>query len=89
MSALFTAFFLSLYLLKGLTYCVFRLPYRASKILISNLPAMKEMMSELMDVVFVPKVIVKQLTLAVALQCGMVSLINLMHQMTKNYYLIC
>jgi hypothetical protein len=46
--------------------------YRAIQLLIDNVPAMKEMALELLDVIFVPKMIGKQLVLAVALQTGMV-----------------
>jgi len=42
-------------------------------LLLSNLPIMKKILAEVMDIVFVPKVIGKQLVLAVALQCGMVT----------------
>lgn len=45
---------------------------RAAKLLVANFPAMKEIAMEFVDTVFVPKVIAKQLALAVALQTGMV-----------------
>jgi hypothetical protein len=60
----------------------FNLLHRAVQLLMSNLPAIKELameladvVLELVDVVFVPKMIAKQLTLAVALQTGMVRVI--------------
>lgn len=46
--------------------------YRATQLIAANLPAMKELTMELVEVVFVPKMIAKQLALAVALQTGMV-----------------
>jgi len=58
----------------------------ASKLFIANLPALKEFMSELVDIVFVPKVIVKQLTFAVALQCGMVTVEQLWNLMRGMAY---
>jgi len=45
-----------------------------AKLLVSNLPTMKKILSEIIDIVFVPKVIGKQLALAVALQCSMVTI---------------
>jgi len=44
------------------------------KLLVANLPVMRGLLSEVIDIVFVPKVIGKQLALAVALQCGMVTI---------------
>ena len=51
------------------------------KILIANFPAFKEITAEILDVIFVPKVIAKQLALAVALQTGVVRACVLVHVM--------
>jgi hypothetical protein len=45
---------------------------RAVSLIAANFPAMKEIAMEFVDVIFVPKVIGRQLALAVALQTGLV-----------------
>jgi hypothetical protein len=46
----------------------------AAKLLIRNFPAIRELASQIVEVVFVPRAIGRQLVLAVALETGMVSL---------------
>jgi len=50
----------------------------AAQLLITNVPALQEMAMELLNVIFVPKMIAKQLILAVALQTGMVTITQIM-----------
>jgi TAG lipase / steryl ester hydrolase / phospholipase A2 / LPA acyltransferase len=54
------------------------LHHRAVRILIASLPAVKQISMEVLEVVFVPKAIAKQLVLAVALQTGAVTIKQIM-----------
>lgn len=58
---------------------VFSISYRVSQILVDHLPKLRELCQEMIEVVFVPKAIFKQLVLLIALETGLVTLSQLTH----------
>jgi len=60
----------------------------AFKLLVANLPAMKQISAEVLEIVFVPKTIAKQLVLVVALQTGAVTIkqiVSLLRALFSNF----
>lgn len=47
--------------------------YRAIKLFMFCIPSVQSLVDEAMDVIFAPKVVVRKLALAIALEAGMVS----------------
>jgi TAG lipase/steryl ester hydrolase/phospholipase A2/LPA acyltransferase len=67
-----SVFSLSLFLYFPRTYYVVYL--RAARLVIAQLPAVKELSLEIIETIFVPKAVAKQLVLLVALEAGLVTI---------------